>query len=148
PDRLVVENRSLKQCILTAYSVKTFQVFGGPGWIGSDAYDITAKAPGRSDYPQLLQMLQSLLEDCFQLQFHRETKEIRGYRLTLRRPTPLFHETPTSDPRPALFLTRDDEFSGPKVSMAYFANYLSRILTAPVLDATGLNAKYDITLHF
>jgi uncharacterized protein (TIGR03435 family) len=35
------ENLPLMAYIAEAYGVKNFQVYGGPGWINSDAYNVT-----------------------------------------------------------------------------------------------------------
>jgi len=59
-----------------AYSVQPFQIEGGPGWIGSEQYEVDATAIGNPPEAQMYLMLQSLLEDRFQLQFHRETREM------------------------------------------------------------------------
>ena len=49
------------------------EVIGGPNWIGGERFDIEAKPP--QDHPLAQQkmqlMMQSLLEDRFQLKVHR-----------------------------------------------------------------------------
>jgi uncharacterized protein (TIGR03435 family) len=68
----------------TAYLVQEFQISGGPGWIGSDRFDVEGKAEDpNADYGQLRLMLQSLLEDRFQLQLHREVRESPIYALVV-----------------------------------------------------------------
>jgi uncharacterized protein (TIGR03435 family) len=67
------------------------RIIGGPEWIGSTRYDITAKAS--SDFrmspdgpPQeLLLMLQSLLQERFNVRTHRETRELPIYALVVAR---------------------------------------------------------------
>lgn len=67
---------TVKMLIATAYQVQEFQISGGPGWIASDRFDVDGKTEDtKADFGQLQQMLQSLLEDRFQLKLHRETKE-------------------------------------------------------------------------
>ena len=68
---------------------------GGPSWVASDQWDLQAKAaegsiPSGLGYPgpatpnhPLLLMLQSLLEDRFQLKMHREMREETVYELTV-----------------------------------------------------------------
>ena len=72
PVRLLIQN---------AYSVQQFQMEGGPAWIHSDHYGIDAKASGDVPQAQLFLMLQSLLEERFQLKVHHETKEMPVYAL-------------------------------------------------------------------
>jgi uncharacterized protein (TIGR03435 family) len=62
--------------IQLAYNVKDFQVLGGPAWVGSDRYDVTAKPEGDSTFEQMRPMLQSLLADRFKLTLRRETREL------------------------------------------------------------------------
>src|SRR5689334_4369431 len=57
---------TLKMLIGTAYRVQEFQISGGPGWMGSDRFDVEGKAEDpKADFNQLRSMLQSLLEDRF-----------------------------------------------------------------------------------
>ena len=51
-----------------AYEVHDFQASGGPGWIGSDRYNVETKAEGKPVFTQekrrlLLRKLQTLLGD-------------------------------------------------------------------------------------
>jgi uncharacterized protein (TIGR03435 family) len=57
---------------------------GGPAWVNSDPYQITAKADGNPDIDMTLgPMLQALLEDRFQLKLHRATRDIPVYAMTV-----------------------------------------------------------------
>ena len=93
--RIFATNVSVKQLIRQAYSLQNFQIVGGPGWIDADRYDIEAKAedgavaqtpPGPPDPNKpnpIALMMQSLLEDRFQLKLHRETRELPVYTLSI-----------------------------------------------------------------
>jgi uncharacterized protein (TIGR03435 family) len=72
PVRLLMQN---------AYAVQSFQIVGGPAWIDSERYALEAKADGNASRAQIFLMLQSLLEDRFQLKIHRETRELPVYAL-------------------------------------------------------------------
>jgi uncharacterized protein (TIGR03435 family) len=72
---------SLQLLMQNAYTVQSFQIVGAPAWINSEHYDIEAKAAGNPSRAELFLMLQSLLEDRFQLKFHRETRELPVYAL-------------------------------------------------------------------
>lgn len=91
--RFNVSNVPLKEIIRVAFGIQPFQVVGGPDWIGSDRFDIVAKAegdltplgpPGSGPSPVAL-MLQSLLADRFKLKTHMETREMPVYALVLAR---------------------------------------------------------------
>src|SRR5439155_3671285 len=64
-----------------AYGVQPFQLVGGPGWLASDHYEIEAKADVSANRDQIFRMLQSLLEDRFQVKTHREMKELPVFSL-------------------------------------------------------------------
>lgn len=63
-----------------------FQIIGGPSWIDSDRYDIEAKADcsgGPISRDQYQFMVQSLIEDRFQLKAHLETRDVPLYELVV-----------------------------------------------------------------
>jgi uncharacterized protein (TIGR03435 family) len=84
PGRLTA-NASLRVLIQGAYQMQPFQIVGGPEWIGSEQYDVDAKTADRPDEGQMLRMLQTLLEDRFQLRIHRESREMPVYALVAAR---------------------------------------------------------------
>jgi len=83
----------LSNLITQAYGLQRSQLIGGPDWIETARFDITAKA--EADIPRttlggppgpLHLMLQDLLRERFKLAAHRETREQPIYTLTLARP--------------------------------------------------------------
>src|SRR5215469_1387569 len=83
--RLEISNMTLKEMIVSAYSVQPFQVSGGPAWVDSVHYDISAKAGAQVSREDILLMLQALLADRFQLAFRRETRQLPVFALVLAR---------------------------------------------------------------
>ncbi len=81
--RLTTTGTTAKMLIQQAYGVRDFQIVGGPSWLGTERYDITAKAEGAAASDDIKLMLQSLLADRFQMKFHRETKELPIYSLVV-----------------------------------------------------------------
>src|SRR5689334_560377 len=99
---LRVSNATLRLLLTFAYDVREFQLSGGPGWIGSEHYDIVAR-PDRSESAettpvdprkmsdgemktmaeQIRERLRALLAERFQLTVHRETKEAPIYVLVV-----------------------------------------------------------------
>jgi uncharacterized protein (TIGR03435 family) len=76
---------TIRQLIVQAYGLQDFQLTGGPGWLTSDRFDIEA-TPGAGISPtqaQTQEMLQSLLEERFQLKVRRETKNLPAYNLVV-----------------------------------------------------------------
>ncbi len=85
---LHIERMTLKDLGLLSYQVHDFQVTKGPGWMGSDRYNIDAKAeqhpvPNQQYVALQRRMLQTLLRDRFHLAIHRETRELPVYELTV-----------------------------------------------------------------
>jgi len=91
-DRLVMTGVTLRSLLQAAYQrvnpgmASQFEILGGPNWIDSDRYDIEAKAdcgvgPITRDQYQL--MVQSLLEDRFQVKVRLESREVTVYELVV-----------------------------------------------------------------
>jgi uncharacterized protein (TIGR03435 family) len=92
--RLVIRAVPLRALMTFAYRVRDFQVSGGPGWVGTDRWDMEARAEEGSITPPtglpdpntpdpMAIRLQSLLEDRFQLKLHRETRDLPIYELSI-----------------------------------------------------------------
>src|SRR5262245_14398771 len=88
PGRFVVEAFSLKQLVARAYSVPEVRVLGGPSWVDTERYDVDARAEGPVPQGQMPLMIQSLLEDRFQLKAHKETRDLQVYELTVAKGGP------------------------------------------------------------
>lgn len=57
----------------TSLRSRRVEVVGGPSWIDTERYSISAKSPGRSGAPEMLgPMVQALLEERFNAKVHRE----------------------------------------------------------------------------
>jgi len=169
--RFVATNATLKMLMGTAWRVRDFQISGGPGWAGTDRWNIEAKAeagsippptgpPDPTVVPPLMLMLQSLIEDRFQLKMHRETKELPVYEIVVARGGPKIKpsedQSPPSPgqpqrggpmPRGSMRMGRGDlEANG--VPVSNFILGLSQQLGRPVIDKTGLKGLYDFKLQW
>ena len=80
PGRLTAD-ATLQILVQYAYGVEPFQVVGVPNWLASQRYQIEAKADAAASRDRMFLMLQSLLEDRFQLKTHRDTKELPVFAL-------------------------------------------------------------------
>jgi uncharacterized protein (TIGR03435 family) len=108
-------------------------------------------------------MLQALLADRFALRFHKSSKDIDLYVLSVAKNGPklgpAFHAVNTEEP-PATGARAAGQISFPSFAMATFARflptYLARDLATgravnpmdvpPVVDKTGIEGTYDILL--
>jgi uncharacterized protein (TIGR03435 family) len=150
-------NLTLKGIMVAAYRVKADQIVGGPSWIDTDRFDMNAKAERSSSIEELHAMLRNLLQEQFKLEFHRETKELPIYSLSVDRGGAKLqpHEAQNAgdpwidiepDPHPGGFLKMvwHARFS----PMDYFAFRLGQIMDRPVIDGTGLKGGFDFNLAF
>jgi bla regulator protein BlaR1 len=142
----------LKMLIMQAYSLKAFQISGEPDWVDTVRWDIEAKVegfPGRLSQAQAGTMLRALLEDRFQLNVRRETKEMPVYALVVAKNgaklTPHTGETPP--PGQAIRSGRG-LFSIKEGGIGLLASQLESQLSRVVIDKTELKGKYDYTLEW
>jgi bla regulator protein BlaR1 len=161
---LVADNFTVKKLIEVAYGIKHFQISGGPSWMSSELYSITAKPESATEYSQALLMLQSLLAERFQLVIRRESKEMPIYGLVAAKSGPKFKEVSESDPDMVEVAKRPDVMAGgrrPRINiirrgrltiqgadMTMLAADLSNFLGRMVLDKTGLSGMYDLRLEW
>ena len=170
--RVNITNMPLKDMIVLAWRIQPFQVIGGPKWIESERYDIVAKPETKPGPDQVGLMVQSLLEDRFQLKFHRETKEMPVYALVLANKdgklgpkltaaneggcTPPDPSKPFPRPEPGkppamgcggIMMSPSGLFAS-AIPIANIVPALSRTLGRTVTDKTGLTGKYDVNLQW
>jgi uncharacterized protein (TIGR03435 family) len=111
-DRLNFTGGALRMLLQQAYArpnpaggagLLQIQIIGGPSWIDSDLYDINAKADcagGPISREQMQLMIQSMLEDRFQLKAHTETRELPVYHLVVGRDGPKIKPSADQTPPP------------------------------------------------
>jgi len=140
---------TLKLLMTEGYSVRDFQITGGLSWIGTERWDVVAKAEGFPDRIPLdtfRPMLRVLIEDRFQLKVHRESKEMPVYNLTVAK-SGLKLAPNAGEPGPMLRFGRG-ELTGKKVPIAMLLQVLSQTLNRTVVDKTDLKGEYDFTLKW
>jgi uncharacterized protein (TIGR03435 family) len=158
-NEFAAKNHALKTLIAAAYNLNPQAILGGPSWVDSDHYDITARTPGhvRPDLNEQMSMLRKLLADRFQLAFHRDEREMRVYALTVAKggsklqASTLSPDAAPQGPPPLIFTVLPQLIRLPAryVTMDEFASVLQRAaLDLPVLNRTGLSGRYDFDLEF
>ncbi len=142
---LRIQNQPLRGLIRIAYGVNDAQVTGGPKWVEADRFDIAGKADGPAGGPALLEMLQTLLADRFKLVFHREQRTVTGYALTVAKGGVKMQ---ASDSQGSSSNGGRGRIDAKGYHMSQLAERLTRLLHAPVEDATGTTAGFDFSLRF
>jgi uncharacterized protein (TIGR03435 family) len=147
PGALNATNVSLKKLITYAYDLQDYQITGDAGWMESERYDILAKGePGPDSARLIRQRVQTLLADRFQLAFHRTTKELPTFDLTVAKKGPKLKETTATQME---LVTNGHHLTCQKVSMAQFAKvFLQGQLHRSVVDRTELKGEYDFTMDW
>ena len=169
---VTVTNMTLKELIIIAYHIQPFQVTGGPAWMDTTRYDISAKSDNTPKPAEIPLMLQALLADRFQLQIHRDTKELPIYALVLARkdgklgpklaeakegacaqPDPSKPMPPPQPGKPPALpcggmMMGREMLHGVSMPVADLTPMLSRKLGREVVDKTGLTGKYDISMEW
>ena len=167
--RYLVHNIPLKRLVAIAWGVDGSEVIGGPAWIASDGWDITAKIPEESatrsqdcDSPRtfgtsrqtdcrpfLNKMIQNLLADRFKLRIHRETREASGYLLVVAKngPKMIVAKPDEAEGFPGGNEGGNMHFKATNVRMEVLAQVLmggGRL----IVDKTGLTGGYDFELRW
>ena len=146
PGSLTMLNVSLRTAIGWAYTVFDYQVTG-PDWIGSERYDIVAKAAGPASEPEQRAMLQTLLADRFKLAVHRQTKEMSAMLLVVGKGGPKLQESKTEGDSSIQPQQKSMSIVAQRVPMSQLVDALARIFQVPVIDMTGLTSRYDVTIN-
>lgn len=157
---------TLARFIAMAYAVKPYQVTGGPNWIDTEHYDILAKLEhaaeealppdstprqrAEADDAQRRAALQDLLAERFQLKFHRETKEMPCYALTVAKGGFKLKESPNKGEHGTNSQGNGNQRSltATGVDMGRVVTFLARQLDRPVVDMTHIQGFYDFTLSW
>ena len=168
--RVTVTNNSLRNIIRNAYNLQNFQIIGGPDWINTERWDISAKAPDDAPPQQMLLMVRTLLADRFKLVVRNETRELPIFALVVSRSdnqlgpqlrrssvdcAALFaaargrgqEPPPTTNGRPTCGTrTTRGNMMTTGVAMSDFARNLAPFTGRPVVDKTGLTGAFDVDL--
>jgi uncharacterized protein (TIGR03435 family) len=179
--RVSIIGMTLKDMIVQAWSIQPYQISGGPPWLDSVRYDVSAIP---ADGPKagsnvaevkraVVQMLQSLLADRFQLTIHRETRELPVYALVVAKKDGKLgprliasKEDSCAPPDPSipplafdpgklpplscgsLMVVQSRRWKGASITPAQLCPLFARIVERAVVDKTGLTGKYDLDMEW
>jgi uncharacterized protein (TIGR03435 family) len=160
---------TLPQLIRNAYRLEPYQTVTGPDWMKKTYFDVFAKLPGGAIKGQIPEMLQALLADQLKLVVRRESREEAVCVLSVGKNGPKLKEVP-ADVTPELFPAHSDgravvlRTRGPdgyltysrlngtvileamKITLPDLAIALRNEVKMPVLDRTGLQGFYEVSL--
>ena len=154
--RFIASATTVRTLIRIAFATDDNRITGAPKWIDDQLFDITATTVDRVDVKtpeQFQQLLLSLLEDRFQLKFHREPKEGPIFRLEVEKPGklgPALKPAPAGTP-PNMSTNSNGArtvMTAANMSMADIAAALSRQSGRLVEDHTALPGTYNFQIQW
>jgi uncharacterized protein (TIGR03435 family) len=167
PGGRLVANAPIKLLIMNAFGIQRSEIVGGPDWINRDRYQIEAKGESSSDRNQLMQMLQTLLQERFRMTTHREIRETPAFSLTVgKRGSKLAPRDNdcAADMSASSGRSGTETFpcgqmrisgsaagvimEGKQVPISELVRVLAVSLGRPVLNGTNLSGVFDIRLEF
>ncbi len=161
--RFTATNVLLKNLMqYSAYGIPEPRILGGPKWLNSERFDIEAKIDsttaeelrtlGRDQRRLEMQgMFQRLLADRFKLAVHWETRELPVYALVVAKNGPNLHLSKESGGNSGTS-AGNGQFTGQGITLAEMAQALTQELSQElgrvVIDKTGIDGRYDVTLKW
>jgi uncharacterized protein (TIGR03435 family) len=148
----------------------------GPAWLRSERYDLMAALPSGTTNAQFQLMLQDMLADRFRVTVHHETRDLPGLELTVGKIAKRLVKAPEADaaadssgplvkfgaigeypqllragfivaPYPGTMAT-GNHLIAREQSLPDITKMLSTLLSAHVVDKTGLTGKYNFTFDW
>jgi uncharacterized protein (TIGR03435 family) len=165
-NRVSIGSLSVYDMIRIAYRAKSYQVVD-LNFFRADRWDVQAIIPEGGSRDQVPEMLRTLLEERFKLQVHKQSKEQSGYALVMARVVAKDGPKLKEAARDTASSIGDGTFSSPlgpirttmpnspggagklefaKIGMAALADLLSPLMDKPVIDMTGLQGDYQVSL--
>jgi uncharacterized protein (TIGR03435 family) len=165
--RFTASNITLKSLMAyQAYAIPANRILDGPKWLGSTHFDIQAKM--EDDQAEHLQALtrdqrrletqiifQQFLADRFHLVVHWETRELPVYALIVGKKGSQLQ--PTKDSTGGTSISSNgsrssSQFTAKGVTLPDLATAMTRELSGElgrdIVDKTGIEGKYDLTLKW
>lgn len=150
----IARNYTLKDLVAAAYDLTPQLISGGPKWFDSERFEILAKSPGdvRPSQSEQMAMLQTLIKNRFGFNFHRQDRVLSIYSLDRDNgPVKMVESESPEGPQPLVFemSPQGAKLRARKATTAELASILQRVVfDRPVVDQTGLSARFDFDLDF
>ena len=149
-------NITLAALMEWAYEMPQKQILDGPGWMGTERFDVQAKSDAETDKrlrgmssederALKRRMVQALLEDRFAMKLHRETRTLAAYDLVVGKDGSKLAVS-TSNGK-SIGMGRE-HFNGQGLTADLIAEELSLVAGKIVVDKTGLDGRYDLKLKW
>lgn len=141
--RLTVRNMTVSDLLGQAYEWRGNQIVGGPSWIRSDRFDIQAVPAAPVARAVALEMLKTLLEDRFHVNWHPDTREMPAYALRVDGGGSKL--TAAHDGQAVMQM---GNLRAPRMTLESLCQILEFEVGRPVVNQTGLTGPYAIELRY
>ena len=148
PGRVSYTNVTVRGLIREAYGLRVYPLSAGPDALSTARYDVEAKTPPGSSKPQIMLMLQALLQDRFKLAVHRETRELPIYALTVGKGGLKIRAASDDGSAPQIDSGGGHPIRAHHTSMTMLAATLQGYIGDTVIDETGVPGIFDLNLDF
>ena len=155
--RFITVNVGLKAIIQWALGVPASKIAGGPAWFNTERFDIEAKSENALDSRpnsdpiesrlEKRRMVQALLAERFHLATHVETRELPIYAMVVTKNGPTFLNAQSKGTTINQNRGRI-QIEGGENTMTVLAECLAETLDRVVIDKTGIQGRYSITLKW
>jgi uncharacterized protein (TIGR03435 family) len=155
--KLSMRNVPMRVLIMFAYHIRADAISGGPGWLGSDRFDVVAKASDAALPDDLRRMLRTLLAERFKLAVHTDERVMPAYVLVVGKSGPKLQPSEGALLReqrcsPGQGSTGQRHVECQHMTMAGLAEWLQELapldFPVPVVDQTSLNGTFDFNLDW
>jgi uncharacterized protein (TIGR03435 family) len=158
---------SVRDYVAMAYKTRSYLI-SGPEWIEKKHFDISATMPEGAKVSEIDAPMKALLAERFGLKTHTTQKEVQVYVLTRGKRPLALQKSAVADAAPSEAVTiaaqgsgqgvsvnlgrgasytfANNKFEGKKLDMKTLTDSLTIYLNLPVIDQTGLEGFYDVTL--
>jgi uncharacterized protein (TIGR03435 family) len=146
---------SVEDLIVYSYQVQAKQIVGGPSWMRSDRYDTVAvpDVEGQPNTEQFRTMIRKLLADRFQLKFHKETRDMSAFVLTVDKGGAKIAHTQFNGPMAGFGSRPATGGLTQSMNNGTIQDFISNLewyvgLDRPMVDHTGLQGRFDLAVTF
>jgi len=144
---------TLKFLLEWAYNIQPSQHSAGPGWMGTDRYDIIAKAEGNANDQQQKLMVQTLLAERFALKCHLEKKKLSVFVISIGKNAPKLFPPKDDEIHSIRIMPQQDpdqkvasyHIVATRFSLSQLTDTFARQLGRVFVNETGLNGDYDFS---
>ena len=153
--RISCDNETVGDIISFAYGLHVRQIVDGPGWLGTDRYDVDGVPDliGEPNTNQMKDMYRGILSSRFNLAFHHETRPLSVYALHIGKDGPKLSKS-LGDPKGQSDTTFTEwnsqaiTLKATNVTMADFVWVMGMVSDRPAADQTGLAGRFDFRLRW